>query len=236
MESTARRVSEIVRLPELDVQLHVRVNRRARRITLRADAATGAVTLVLPSRRDLAHGLRFARGEAAWLRKQMRRQQPRVPFADGRVIPYRDVPRVIQHASGACGGVWLEEDTLLVGGTAAKLSASVTAWLREQARAELTLLAKGYAGVLGRQIGRISMRDPRSQWGSCTRSGNLSFSWRLVMAPPSVLDYIAAHEVTHLIEFGHGPAFRRTLAELCPHVKAAETWLAKRGAELHRYG
>ncbi|MCP4250809.1 MAG: M48 family metallopeptidase, partial [bacterium] len=96
--------------------------------------------------------------------------------------------------------------------------------------------AKGWAAARGRPVGRISVRDPRGQWGSGSRSGNLSFSWRLVLAPIRVLDYVAAHEATHLAEFGHGHAFRRTLAELCPDVKPAEAWLAKQGHELHRYG
>lgn len=236
MQRTARRASEIVVLPELGVRLVVRVNPRARRITLRVDPATGAITLVLPAQRDLAHGLRFARGEGAWLKKQVARQQCRIPFANGSVVPYRGAPHTIRHEPGACGGVWQVDETLLVGGTTAGVPSRLTGWLRDQARTEITARASEYAAALGRPLGRLSIRDPRSQWGSCSRSGNLSFSWRLVLAPISVLDYVAAHEVAHLAEFGHGPAFRRTLAGLCPHVKPAETWLAKQGHELHRYG
>ena len=236
MQRAARRTSEIVLLPELGVRLIVKVNRRARRINLRADPATGAVTLVLPTQRDLARGLRFARGEATWLRKQLARQQCRVPFSDGNVVPYRGASHTIRHAPGACGGVWQDGETLLVGGTAAGVPERLTGWLRDQARIELVGRAKDHAAMLGLPVGRISIRDPRSQWGSCSKSGNLSFSWRLVLAPTWVLDYVAAHEVTHMVEFGHGCAFRRTLAGLCPQVKSAEAWLTKRGHELHRYG
>lgn len=235
MQRAARRASEIVLLPELGVRLVIKINVQARRINMRADPASGAITLVLPTPRDLANGLRFARGEAAWLRRQMARQQPCVPLADGSVVPYRGAPHTIRHEPDVCGGVWQDGERLLVGGTAASVAARLTGWLRDQARTELTARARDYAAKLDMPVGRISIRDPRSQWGSCSRSGNLSFSWRLVLAPTRVLDYVAAHEVSHLVEFGHGRLFRQTVAKLCPHVQSAEAWLTRRGHELHRY-
>ncbi len=236
MQRASKRSSEYVTLPDLDVRLALRVNRRARRITLRFDAASGMVTLVLPSKRDLTDGVRFARTQVSWLRKHLARQPTRVPFADGSVVPFQGVPHTVRHRQEVCGGVWRHEHQLLVGGTVLGLPARLTSWLRHQARIELHVRAEQYASILGRRVGRIWIRDPKSQWGSCSKSGNLSFSWRLILAPIEVLDYVAAHEATHLVSFGHGKVFRSTLDSLCPHVRSAEAWLAAQGHKLHRYG
>ncbi len=236
MQRVSRRTSQLVEVPGLDLRLAVRVNRRAKRISLRVDAVSDVATLVLPSEADWADGVRFARSRERWLKKQLARRPARVPFADGSIIPFHGEPHEIVHSDEACGGVWQGDGTLLIGGTAVGLSGRLQSWLRHRARLSLSAHAERYAAELGRPIRRIAIRDPKSQWGSCTRSGNLSFSWRLVMAPAYVLDYMAAHEVTHLAEFGHGPGFRRTVRALCPHVAKAERWLAQRGHDLHRYG
>ena len=89
---------------------------------------------------------------------------------------------------------------------------------------------------IGRPPARISMRDTRSRWGSCSRAGNLNFSWRLVMAPENVLDYVVAHEVAHLRELNHSARFWTLVDTLCPDVKDARWWLRTHGAALHRYG
>ena len=80
------------------------------------------------------------------------------------------------------------------------------------------------------------MRDTKSRWGSCSASGCLNFSWRLILAPPFVLDYLAAHEVAHLKEMNHSRRYWATLRKLCPHTDEAERWLKRHGTELHKYG
>ena len=106
------------------------------------------------------------------------------------------------------------------------------AWLRR----EVQKSAQEYAEALGVRVKRISIRDQSSRWGSCTSAGSLSFSWRLILAPPFVLDYLAAHEVAHLVEMNHSARFWRVVARVCPSVERAKKWLDTYGNDLHRYG
>ena len=101
---------------------------------------------------------------------------------------------------------------------------------------DLQKAATYYAQALGVRVRRLSIRDQSSRWGSCTSAGSLSFSWRLILAPPYVLDYLAAHEVAHLVEMNHSPRFWRVVAKVCDHVERAKTWLDTHGNDLHRYG
>ena len=80
------------------------------------------------------------------------------------------------------------------------------------------------------------MRDQSSRWGSCNSDGVLSFSWRLILAPPFVLDYLAAHEVAHLVEMNHSVRFWRVVARICPEMDRAKAWITAHGNDLHRYG
>ena len=112
----------------------------------------------------------------------------------------------------------------------------VADFLKREARADLIAAAARHAAALGVAIGRVSIKDTTSRWGSCSASGDLSFSWRLVLAPPYVLDYLAAHEVAHRREMNHGPRYWENVARLFPDYKRAEAWLKAHGATLHRYG
>jgi predicted metal-dependent hydrolase len=109
-------------------------------------------------------------------------------------------------------------------------------FLKREARRDLALSVRRYAEVLGVKFTRISVRDQSSRWGSCTSDGVLSFSWRLILAPPFVLDYLAAHEVAHLVEMNHSARFWRVVARICPETDRAKAWLHAHGNELHRYG
>jgi predicted metal-dependent hydrolase len=110
----------------------------------------------------------------------------------------------------------------------------VQAYLRAQARDRLAQACNHYATLLGRPYRRLTLRDTRSRWGSCSTQGDLMFSWRLIMAPPAVLDYVAAHEVAHLAEMNHSPAFWAVVARLCPDYAAHRHWLRDHGDTLHR--
>ncbi len=125
---------------------------------------------------------------------------------------------------------------LVVGGEAESISRRIEAWLRGEARRVLTERAGAQAERLGRSPGRISIRDTRSRWGSCSSAGMLSFSWRLILAPPEVLDYVVAHEMAHLAQRGHGAEFWRIVARLTAHMDAGRAWLRLKGRDLFRYG
>ena len=111
--------------------------------------------------------------------------------------------------------------------------ASVKAFLRTRARDALVAASDRYAGLIGRQYSRLTLRDTRSRWGSCSSTGALMYSWRLIMAPPEVLDYVAAHEVAHLAQMNHGPAFWALVEELMPDYAPRRAWLRDHGDRLH---
>ncbi len=223
-------------LGERRVPVRLRTNKRARRLILRIDAENGGAVVTLPPFTAHAEALDLVRRESAWLLQRLDRTPPTIPFADGVCVPLLGVDHVIRHAPGRRGVVWLEDGTIMVAGRPEHLARRVDDWFRRQAKDRLQPLADELAGRIGRRVNRISVRDTRSRWGSCGANGNLSFCWRLVMAPEFVFDYVVAHEVAHLAERNHGPRFWSRVAELVPEVARARAWLNHHGEELHRYG
>ena len=127
-------------------------------------------------------------------------------------------------------------ELLCVAGGAPHVNRRVGDFLKREAQRELEVACRRYAQALGVTFKRVSVRDQSSRWGSCSNTGVLSFSWRLILAPPFVLDYLAAHEVAHLVELNHSPRFWRLLKRLYPDCDRAKVWLDSHGADLHRYG
>lgn len=216
-------------------------HRRARRYTLRIHAATREVVLTLPPRGSVREAQAFAEKHGGWIAARLTRLPEAVPFAHGTVVPVRDVPHRIEHRHGARGTVWFEDDAdghrlVCVAGDAPHLPRRVHDFLRREARRDLELASRRYAEKLGVKVKRVAVRDQSSRWGSCSSTGMLSFSWRLIFAPPFVLDYLAAHEVAHFIEMNHSPKFWRAVERLCPNVRRAKAWLDAHGTDLHRYG
>ena len=159
----------------------------------------------------------------------------------GTVLPLRGVPHRIVHRAGERGTVWTEtrdsgEKILCVAGGAEHMERRVHDYLKREARKDLQKASLAYAGELGVRVKRVSIRDQSSRWGSCTAAGSLSFSWRLILAPPFVLDYLAAHEVTHIVHMNHSPMFWKLTRRLFPETDRAEAWLKANGADLHRFG
>ena len=127
-------------------------------------------------------------------------------------------------------------EEIIVTGQAEHLGRRVEDWLKREARREVEKRAYAKAELLGKRISHITIRDARSRWGSCSPKGRLSFSWRLIMAPRSVIDYVVAHEIAHLVEKNHGFRFWRLVATLTDEMTAARTWLKRHGEALHRFG
>jgi len=164
-----------------------------------------------------------------------------VPFRHGTVVPVRGLDHRIDHRRGARGTVWSEVASdgvrlLCVAGEAPHVGRRVADHLKREAKRDLEAASRRYAARLGIAVKRVSIRDQASRWGSCSATGVLSYSWRLILAPPFVLDYLAAHEVAHFIEMNHSPRFWRTVLGICPDAKRAKAWLDAHGADLHRYG
>jgi predicted metal-dependent hydrolase len=156
------------------------------------------------------------------------------------VLPLRGVEHRIEHRKGARGAPWIETGPdvprLCVAGEAPHLPRRVRDYLKREARRELETASRAAARALGVNIRRVSVRDQSSRWGSCSTTGVLSYSWRLILAPPFVLEYLAAHEVAHLVEMNHSRRFWRLVERICPDMTRAKAWLDAHGAGLHRYG
>lgn len=210
----------------------------ARRYTLRVRAAQRDMVLSMPKRGTLAAARAFAEKHAGWIAARLAGLEHSVIFCDGAVIPLRGVPHRIVHRPDLRGTVWIEasEPSLAVAGEAPHLKRRLTDWLKREARTDLAAAVERHAAALGLGYRSITLRDTTSRWGSCSPSGALSFSWRLILAPPFVLDYLAAHEVAHLKEMNHSARFWRLCERLCPVSEEAKAWLKTHGTTLHRYG
>lgn len=216
-------------------------NRRARRYILRIHAAAREAVLTMPWRGSLADAFRFAEAHRDWLATRLKQLPATAPFIDGEKIPLRGITHRIIHRADRRGTVWTEvaadgECLLAVAGDARHLARRVQDFLKREARRDLEGAVARYAAELGVTVRRLSIRDQASRWGSCNSAGVLSFSWRLILAPSCVLDYLAAHEVAHLIEMNHSRRFWTLVKRVCPHAREATEWLNAQGNALHRYG
>ncbi|MDO9710369.1 M48 family metallopeptidase [Paracraurococcus lichenis] len=209
---------------------------RARRVSLRIDARAGEVVVTLPPRAHRRAGMALLTTHAAWVRERLAALAPHIPFAPGSELPLGGLRHVIRHDPGAAPGVVLAAGAVLVGGPEARLPAQIGAFLKAEAQRRIRVLAAGHAALLGVSPKAIRLKDTRSRWGSCAPDGTLAFSWRLVMAPDWVLDYVVAHEVAHLKELNHSPRFWALVERLTPHRDAAVEWLRVNGPALLRVG
>jgi predicted metal-dependent hydrolase len=225
-----------------DASFAVRVsrNRRARRYTLRIHAASREAVLTMPLRGNLADASRFAHAHGGWLAQRLRQLPTVAPFSEGELVPLRGIDHRIVHRPRTRGTVWAAQDgdepLLCVAGSREHVARRVRDFLKREARRDLEAAVSAYAQALEVRVRRISIRDQSSRWGSCNSAGVLSFSWRLILCPPFVLDYLAAHEVAHLVEMNHSARFWKLLRQMCPATDEATRWLDSHGNALHRYG
>ena len=239
-----RQKDEIWQMDTPDGALPLVVHRsvRARRITLRMSQKTGGIVLVVPPGCDLENAFEFARSHEKWIRRQLARQEKAVPFTGGQILPFRGVEHVILHKNqlrGCIRSIAASDGghrLLEVPAPPEHLARRLGDWLKAQARSDLEQAVQRHAATLGAVPGRIYIRDQKSRWGSCSSRGNLNFNWRLVLAPQSVLDYVAVHEVAHLIEMNHSEKFWRLVLKAMPSMEQPRSWLKQNGARLHRYG
>jgi predicted metal-dependent hydrolase len=221
--------------------VRLRRHRQALRYTLRIQSATREVVLTIPPRGTLKEAREFAQKHGAWIAARLDRLPKAAPFADGILVPLRGVPHRIMHCRERRGTVWTEAAAdgaplLCVAGNPPHIDRRIGDFLRREAKRDLEAASLRFAGELGVNIKRVAVRDQSSRWGSCSTTGSLSFSWRLILAPSAVLEYLAAHEVAHLVEMNHSPRFWRLVQRLCPDHERAKVWLDVHGTDLHRYG
>ena len=209
---------------------------QARRLVLRLNATGTAVLVTVPRGVSRARALEFTERSRSWIEDRVRARGGLIHLADGSTLPLRGIEHDIRHVGGRRGVVTADRDRLYINvpGEPAHLPRRVLDFLKAEARADLATATAKYAGLMGVKFRRITIRDQRSRWGSCSASGDLSYSWRLILAPDYVLDYVAAHEVAHLRHLDHSPRFWRLVLTHCPNAARARNWLRLHGQEVHR--
>lgn len=230
---------ELLRIDGDAVPVTLRLNPRARRLIVKVHPSTGEVTVVAPSRRALEGALAFARSETDWIRKRLARVPKPVMLGVGERVPFRgEIHHIVEGEKGRAP-VWADEEdgepVILVSGQPEHAPRRIVDFLKREARKTLDARTAFYADKLGIKPRRITVRDTASRWGSCSAQRSLSFSWRLILAPDFVLDYVVAHEVAHMKEMNHSPRFWQLVNMLGADVKRAQRWLADHGTLLHRY-
>ena len=230
---------ELLRIEGKPVAVTVRLNPRARRLIVKVHPSTGEVSVVAPSRRSIDHALDFARGETDWIAHHLKQVPPAVPLALGARLLYRGEEHVIRHGEGRRTPVWLDHEDgariIRVTGESAHVARRVLDFLKREAKKALEARVFEHAESLGVSPRHLTVRDTASRWGSCSTQRSLSFSWRLILAPPFVLDYVVAHEIAHMREMNHGPRFWRLVNELVRDAERPQAWLREHGPALHRY-
>jgi len=220
--------------PQVEVTL--RRSARARRFSLRVSQLDGRVTLTMPLRATLADGMTFLHEKTVWIRGHLQARPDSARVRIGDCVPFEG--RTLPIKAGPVRGPRLCDGALLVPDAPANTGRRVAAFLKHAARDRLAVASDRHATALGLGYGRLTLRDTRSRWGSCSSRGDLMYSWRLIMAPPEILDYVAAHEVAHLRQMNHSPAFWTVVMQLCPDYARHRRWLHQNGTILHavRFG
>ena len=193
--------------------------------------------LTAPLRMSRATAVGFAEAQAGWIAARLKRLPERRPFVDGADLPLFGTPHRIRHRADMRGTVWRDGSEIHVAGRPEHLPRRLRDWLVAEMRRRLLPLVHAKARTVERPVKRITVRDSRSRWGSCGPDATMSFSWRLVFAPPEVLDYLVAHEVAHLVHLNHGPRFWALARMLCESpIEVPQAWLKKNGEVLLQYG
>lgn len=201
-------------------------------MTLRVSSLDGKVTLTVPAGMSQRKALAFAREKAGWLRRHVGQTPVETLVAEEAEVPYRGALHVVRRADVAA--VRAAAGVIEVPARSRAVGRAVEAFFKASARDALSEASNRHARALGRSYTALALRDTRSRWGSCTEAGRLMYSWRLIMAPPRVLDYVAAHEVAHLAEMNHSPAFWAHVTDLFGPCERERAWLRHEGLALHR--
>jgi len=215
-------------------------NERARRLTLRIDAGGQGLRVTVPPGLRRGEVEKFLDRHRGWLEQRLAKVPLRPQVRPGIKIPVRGVPHLIVHEPGKRGTVTLSADgtgpVMTVHGDRLHLPRRVADFLKREAKREIEALVAKHTAAVGRKAKSIRYKDTSSRWGSCTSDGSLSFSWRIMMAPAPVINYLVAHEVAHLKEMNHGPKFWKLCKELCPDTDRCKDWLKRNGSALQAIG
>jgi predicted metal-dependent hydrolase len=230
------------RLPPeaLGVAARLSVNPRARRLSIRIDGRAGEAVVIAPSERRLAEAVAFARTKAAWMRERLEARPESSPLEPGAVVPVFGRPTRLVATGGAGAARLIEDDegaAVLSGGEGEAFSRRVENLLKRLARQVLVERTEYHLRALEQRPVKVSIADTKSRWGSCSpHNRSIRYSWRVIMAPPAVADYLAAHEVAHLVHADHSPAYWSVVERLVGDHRPLRKWLRDHGPALHAVG
>jgi len=218
-------------------RLTLKVSPRARRMRLHVDPRTRSVILTMPKRMSQRRALAWAAGHHAWVERALAAIPEPVAFVPGASVPLRGEPHRLDWDPALPRRIERGEGRLVAGGPADGLDRRLLRWLKAHALDLLGRETREYCVKAGVKASRIGIGDPVSRWGSCSSSGTIRYSWRLILAPDHVRRATVAHEVAHLVHLNHGPDFHALVAQLLEaDPKPARAWLKRHGAALHLIG
>ncbi|HWI86334.1 MAG TPA: SprT family zinc-dependent metalloprotease [Sphingomonas sp.] len=217
--------------------LTVRRSSLARRMRLAVDPCDGAVRLVLPRRAALTPALKWAESQRAWIEQALAKLPAAAPLGHGSTVPFEGELLAIDWHAGGSRSVRRDGARLIVGGPEDMIATRVLRWLRAEAARRLDAETRLIAARAGVEVGRVRIGDPRTRWGSCSSSGDIAYSWRLILMPPAVREATVAHEVAHRLHMNHGPEFHAAVERLLGRAPTIErAWLKAHGATMQRLG
>lgn len=231
--------TEIETIDGSRVAVKLVVNPRARRVSVRIDPTRRQAIATAPSKRHLKHAAQFAAERAGWIAHELARLPQGVLLAPGALAPLRGVAHKLVYEHGrASPRVQAGDPPLLIAPApdAALFEPRLLRFFKDQARNDLIERVAVHAHTLGVRPTRLQVKELRSRWGSCSVDGVMSFSWRLILAPPFVLDYLAAHETAHLKEMNHSRRFWALVRRCTPSFESGRAWLHEHGCALHAVG
>ena len=216
-----------------------RISEKAKRLALRVNYTSGRIELVIPRRMPNKLVERFLYQNQDWIEDKQKTIPTTVPFSCGTKIPLFGSDTLIRSnvdTSLKRTKVSLNDDVLLITTYLEDPSQRIQRFLKKESLARFEVLAHEKAAHIDRGIQSISIRDTKSRWGSCSHDGRLSLSWRLIFAPVSAMDYVIAHEVSHLKHMDHSPSFWKTCEKLSLDYEKGKFWMKEHGYTLMRYG
>jgi predicted metal-dependent hydrolase len=228
-------MSHTISINNDDLPIIIRKHSTSRRMVLRYQPLQHQISLTLPRYVSLKKGLHFVEEKRDWLTQQINEKSPQIPFVNGQVIPVLGKDYTLRHVGGR-GTISVTGNEILIHGDESFMKRRLLDWLKRQAKQEISAIADFKGKMIHKSVGKISLRDTSSRWGSCSHEGNLSFSWRLVFAPYEVLYYVVCHEVAHIEHHNHSHAFWKAVHLLCPNYESYRDWLKIHGHKLYTYG
>lgn len=217
-------------------KLRIKKNHRAKRIILKVSNYNRDISLTIPKYHSEKEGIKFFLKNKKWALNELNSLPKKILLADRSIIPYRGIPHKIIHLGGKKSFIYIYQKQIIIYGDKQNLSNNLKKWLQDKAILEISTLANEKVKILGKVIKNLKIKELRTCWGSCSENGNLSFSWRLILAPPSILEYIVVHEVCHLVELNHSQKFWELVTDLFPHKDLSKKWLKTNGTFLHLIG